>query len=121
MQQKQEQKKPLKITKKRLKDKSVYKNILLFFIIIFLFKEYIVYKPILFFFPTKKIEGIIINEKRYQRLGRFTNEFTYYYEFTVNKKVYANPSYDEKYRIGDTILIEYNETFPFINRIKEQE
>lgn len=31
MQQKQEQKKPLKITKKRLTDKSVYKNILFFF------------------------------------------------------------------------------------------
>ena len=36
-------------------------------------------------------------------------------------KEYKNDSYDRKYKIGDTVTIEYNQYLPFINRIKGAE
>ncbi len=47
-----------------------------------------------------------------------TNMFSYYYEFEVNGRKYKNPSYDEKYQIGQTVNVEYNENFPFMNRLR---
>lgn len=99
--------------------KNSYKLLLLLVILLFLFKEYIFYKPILIYFPKEEIHGYIMNEKYYKRRGQFSGEFTYYYEFSVDGEKYSNPSYDEKYKIGDTVEVEYNNLFPFINRIKK--
>ncbi|SEH31860.1 hypothetical protein [Chryseobacterium culicis] len=55
------------------------------------------------------------------RRGFITGAFNYYYEFSVEDKKYSNPSYDDSYKIGDTVLVEYSENFPFINKIKNGE
>lgn len=96
-----------------------FKLFLLLVIVIYLLRENIIYKLVLNIFSTQNAEGRIINEKYYKRRGQFTNLFTYYYKFSVNYEEYSNPSYDEKYKIGDTVVVEYNETFPFMNRIKK--
>ncbi|MCP1299796.1 hypothetical protein NK356_11515 [Chryseobacterium sp. S0630] len=89
-------------------------------IIVYLFRENVVYIPILNTFSKEYTKGYIINEKYYKRRGQFTNLFTYYYKFSTGGKDYSNPSYDEKYKVGDSVLVEYNKTFPFMNRIKNQ-
>lgn len=99
-------------------DKKIFKFLLLLLILFFLFKEYFFYKPILFLFPKEESVGYIINEKYYKRRGQFTKEFSYYYQFSIRGKKFSNPTYNEKYKVGDTILVEYNKTFPFMNRIK---
>ena len=94
--------------------------ILIFLFIIFLNRNVIVYRPLMKIIPLKQTQGLIINEKESQRRGFITGAFNYYYEFSVRNKKYSNPSYDESYKIGDTVLVEYNESFPFMNRIKNQ-
>ncbi|WP_175620825.1 hypothetical protein [Chryseobacterium schmidteae] len=96
------------------------KIFLLLLIMIYLFRDNIIYTPVLNIFSNENIKGQIIDEKHYKRRGQFTNQFTYYYKFSANGKDYSNPSYDEKYKVGDTVLVEYNETFPFMNRIKNK-
>jgi len=94
--------------------------ILIFLFIIFLNKNVMIYRPLMKIIPLKQTQGLIIDEKESQRRGFITGAFNYYYEFSVKDKKYSNPSYDDSYRIGDTILVEYSESFPFINRIKNQ-
>lgn len=55
------------------------------------------------------------------RRGYLTGAFTYSYSFKIKDKEYKNDSYDRKYKIGDTVTIEYNQYLPFINRIKGAE
>ena len=100
------------------KKKILLLLILLF--IIFLNRNVLIYRPLLSVLPTKTTSGLVIKEKDSLRRGFITGAFNYYYKFSVNGKDYSNPSYDEQYKVGDTILVEYNETFPFMNRIKNQ-
>lgn len=99
-------------------DKKKFFLILIFLFIIFLNRNVLIYRPLLSVAPTRVIYGVVVDKKNVLRRGFITDEFNYYYEFTVNNKVYFNPSYDENYKVGDTVLIEYNKTFPFMNRIK---
>lgn len=69
---------------------------------------------------TNNTKGVIIDEKEGKRGSHLTKSFTYYYQFSIKEKSYKNPSYDEKYRIGDSVNIKYSEKFPFINRIIEK-
>lgn len=94
--------------------------ILIFLFILFLNRNVMIYRPLMKIIPLKQTQGLIINEKESQRRGFITGAFNYYYEFSVKDKKYSNPSYDDNYKIGDTVLVEYNESFPFINRIKNQ-
>lgn len=90
-----------------------------FLVLIFLNKNVLIYRPLLNFVNTKIIQGKIINKKDFGRRGYMTGAFNYYYEFIVDGKKYYNPSYNEKYEIGDSVKVEYSEQFPFVNRIKE--
>lgn len=90
-------------------------------IMVYFFRIKIVYQPILNLFPTKIANGKIINEKNTMRRGHLTGAFTYSYSFKIKDKEYKNDSYDRKYKIGDTVTIEYNQYLPFINRIKGAE
>ena len=105
--------------KKTLNKKKsiVYKRILVLLIMLFLFKEIVIYKPILNFIKTEKIEGEIINEKNSLRRGQFTGAFVYSYQFVYKNKIYTNKIDNEKFIVGEKLIIECNETFPFINRI----
>ena len=94
--------------------------VLIFLIIIFLNKNVLIFRPLLSVVSTQTTYGLVVNEKDILRRGFITGAFNYYYKFSVNGKDYSNPSYDEKYKVGDTVLVEYNETFPFMNRIKNQ-
>lgn len=94
--------------------------VLIFLIIIFLNKNVLIFRPLLSIISTQTTYGLVVNEKDVLRRGFITGAFNYYYKFSVNGKDYSNPSYDEKYKVGDTVLVEYNETFPFMNRIKNQ-
>lgn len=90
--------------------------ILLF--IVFLNKKVLIYRPLLSVIPTTTTYGLITEEKDALRRGFITGAFNYYYKFSSGSKEYSNPSYDEKYKVGDTVIVEYNKTFPFMNRIK---
>ncbi len=81
-------------------------------------KNALIYRPLLDVVAVKTTTGTIINEKQYSRGSHLTNMFSYYYEFEVNGKKYKNPSYDEKYQIGQTVNVEYSDKYPFMNRIK---
>ncbi|CAA7196419.1 hypothetical protein [Chryseobacterium potabilaquae] len=94
--------------------------VLIFLIIIFLNRNVLIFRPLLSVVSTQTTYGLVVNEKDVLRRGFITGTFNYYYKFSVNGENYSNPSYDESYKVGDTVLIEYNETFPFMNRIKNQ-
>lgn len=94
--------------------------VLIFLIIIFLNRNVLIFRPLLSVVSTQTTYGLVVNEKDALRRGFITGAFNYYYKFSVNGEDYSNPSYDEKYKVGDTVLVEYNETFPFMNRIKNQ-
>jgi len=93
--------------------------ILVLFFLIYLNRNVLIYRPLLNVFPTNTTRALVIDDKDFLRRGYISGAFTYYYEFSINGKTYGNPSYDEKYKVGDTVLVEYNNTFPFMNRIKE--
>ncbi|SEH33972.1 hypothetical protein [Chryseobacterium culicis] len=95
--------------------------ILILLFIIFLNRNVLIYRPLMGIIPLKQTKGLIIDEKESQRRGFITGAFNYYYEFSVEDKKYSNPSYDDSYKIGDTVLVEYSENFPFINKIKNGE
>lgn len=95
--------------------------LLIFLALIFLNNNLLIYRPLLNFVTTKTITGKIINKKNFLRRGYLTNASNFYYEFHINGKEYNNPSYDDNYKIGDFVLIEYSESFPFMNRIKKVE
>ncbi|MCP1301607.1 hypothetical protein NK356_20715 [Chryseobacterium sp. S0630] len=95
-------------------------RILIILVLIYFLRTLIIYKPILSLFKTEQTKGVIINNKNFLRRGFLTGAFTYSYNFKINDKVYTNDSKNENVKIGDTVLVEYNETFPFINRIKDK-
>lgn len=92
--------------------------ILLVSILIFLNRNVLIYRPLLDILPLKTTKAIIINEKENSRRSHLTGMFNYYYKFQVGDKIYKNPSYGEKYQVGQIVTIEYSQTFPFMNRIK---
>lgn len=101
---------------KRNIDRILLISLLLF--LLFLSRNVLVYRPLLDVVDVKTTTGTIINEKEYSRGSHLTNMFSYYYEFEVNGRKYKNPSYDEKYQIGQTVNVEYSEAFPFMNRLR---
>ena len=107
--------------KKRVRSKGqnlvIYKRILLIIILIFLFRENLIYNPVLNFLLTNRIEATIIKNKNYLRRGQFTGAFVYSYKFEINGKYYENSSNNEKFIVGEKLIVEYNPKFPFINRI----
>lgn len=64
------------------------------------------------------LQGVVISEKEYYKGSQFTGYFSYYYQVKIKERVYKNPTYDSVYQVGDTVVIEYNEYLPFINRIR---
>lgn len=98
--------------------KTILRIIFFLLLPLYYFRLTLIYQPILDIFSTKFTTGRIIDEKNFMRRGHLTGRFTYSYTFRIQDKVYKNNSYDEKYQINDTLIIEYNEYFPFINRIK---
>lgn len=100
------------------KDKYIiFKRVLLVLILIFLFKNWIIYKPILNLFKTEKVIAKIINEKNGKRRSHLTGDFVYSYSFDYQGKEYKNESDNENFLIGEELTVELNPTFPFINRI----
>lgn len=79
-------------------------------------RNVLIYRNIIEYLETRQTEAVIINEKEYMRLSHFTGRFSYYYEFQVDGKIYRNPSFDENYRLGNTIKIIYSVKYPFINK-----
>lgn len=108
----------IRTSKQKGNIKTILKVILFFSLLLYFFRLKLVYQPVLDVFPTKLATGKIIDEKNFMRRGHLTGRFTYSYIFRIQDKIYKNDSYDEKYQINDTLIIEYNENFPFINRIK---
>lgn len=110
----------INMKKKKLMSGKIAIRILVILVLIYFLRNLIIYKPILNLFNTEQTKGVIINNKNYLRRGFLTGAFTYSYTFKINNEVYSNNSKSESYKVGDTVLIEYNGTFPFINRIKNQ-
>lgn len=95
--------------------------LLIFVLLIYLNKNVLIYRPLLNFVSTKTILGKIIGKKSYLRRGYLTNASNFYYEFDLKGEKYENPSYNDKFKIGDSVLIEYSITFPFMNKIIEEQ
>ena len=87
---------------------------------IYLNRNVLIYRNIIGFLQTKKTSAVIISEKDHMRRSHITGEFSYYYKFEVNGKLHKNPSYNQKYKIGDTVQIIYAQKYPFINKIIEE-
>jgi exoribonuclease R len=99
--------------------KKYQKIILLIFtflILTYLNRNVLIYRSLIDSLQTKTITAVIISEKEGMRGVHLTSAFTYYYKFEINGKVYKNPSYNKKYKIGDSIKIIYALKYPFINR-----
>ena len=93
--------------------------LLIFIFLIYINRNTLIYRNVINILETKSTKAIIINKKEGQRGSHLTGAFTYYYEFFVNGKSYTNPSYNEKYNVGDSVKIIYSPKFPFINKIPE--
>ncbi len=83
-------------------------------------RNVLIYRNLIDFLQTKTTTAVIIAEKEGMRRSYLTGAFTYYYKFEVNGKVYTNPSYNEKYKIGDSVKIIYALQYPFINKTIEE-
>ncbi|MCD1117725.1 hypothetical protein [Chryseobacterium turcicum] len=100
------------------KDKFIiFKRILVVLILLFFSKELMIYQPILNLFETQKVIAKIINEKNGMRKSHLTGDFVYSYSFEYQGKEYKNESDNENFLIGEELTVEFNPTFPFINRI----
>lgn len=100
-------------------DKKRIILIILLLFLIYLNRNVLIYRPLLNVFAKNNIQALVVDEKDFLRGGYISGAFTYFYKFSVDGKTYENPSYDEKYKVGDTILVEYSRAFPFMNRIKK--
>lgn len=94
--------------------------IVVFSLLIYLNRNVLIYRNIITFLETKEVYAKIINEKEGSRGSNLTGFFTYYYEFKANNDLYKNPSYDEKFKIGDSVLVIYSTEFPSINKVKSE-
>ncbi|MBO6183722.1 MAG: hypothetical protein J6O88_03385 [Chryseobacterium sp.] len=95
----------------------VFKRVLLLLFFLFFLKELVIYKPILNLFKTEKVIAKIIDEKNGVRRSHLTGDFVYSYSFEYQGKEYKNESDNENFLIGEELTVEFNPTFPFINRI----
>lgn len=91
-----------------------------FLVLIYLSRNVLIYRNLINFLQTKTATAVIISEKEGMRRSHLTGAFTYYYKFEVDGKVYKNPSYNEKYKIGDSVKILYALKYPFINKTIEE-
>ena len=64
-------------------------------------------------------KAIIINEENYWGNSPVSKKFSFSYEFIAGGKKYREDSRNEKLKIGDTVLIEYLNSYPNFSRIKE--
>lgn len=99
--------------------KDYVKLFLLMCFVLFLFRKPLIYPSILTVFNAEKITGYVINEKNFERESHLTNRYTYSYEFLYKNKTYTNNSNARDLNVGDTLTIEFNKYFPFINRISK--
>lgn len=66
------------------------------------------------------IEARIVNEKNILGKGIITQMYTYSYKFYIKEEYYTGDSRDQKYKINDTIKVEYWPFWPGINRPKNK-
>lgn len=109
-----------KIESKRKRKLQGYFSIMLLFIlafyILFSFVKWPVYSYILDT-NSESTNAIITIEKNIQGKGVITTMYTYSYEFKVNGKVYTQDSKDSHYKPGDSVVVEYWDLYPEINRL----
>ena len=67
---------------------------------------------------SKTIEATIINDKNIVGKGIITQMFTYSYQFYIDGESFIGDSRNQKYRINDTIKVEYWPYWAGINRPK---
>jgi hypothetical protein len=63
-----------------------------------------------------RTKGIIIDEKHYWGNSPVSGDFSYYFKFTVDNKVYKGKSWDKGLTVGDSLEIDYVEFYPDFNR-----
>ena len=65
------------------------------------------------------IKAVIVNEENYWGNSPVSKTFSYSYEFIVDGKAYREDSRNTSLKIGDSVIVEYVESFPNFSRIKE--
>jgi hypothetical protein len=93
--------------------------ILVFVLLIYLNRNVLIYRNAIDYLDIKEISAKIINKKERGRRSHMFEFYSYYYEFNINGKAYQNPSYNRKYKIGDSIRVIYSTQFPFMNKTIE--
>lgn len=104
-------------TKKLKSYQKIFLLILVFSFLTYLNRNVLIYRNVINYTDNKQTKAVIIDEKEGLRRSHLTGAFTYYYEFNINDKSYKNPSYNESYKIGDSVNVIYCQKFPFINKI----
>lgn len=69
---------------------------------------------------SQSVEATIVNEKNILGKGVITQMYTYSYRFHIKEVYYTGDSRDRKYKINDTIEVEYWPFWPGINRPKNK-
>ncbi len=83
---------------------------------------FLIYHSAFYYFISRETiitRGVIIDEIHVNSaLGK---DYTYYYRFEVNGKVYERDSQDKRYHVGDSITIKYVPFWPrFSKAVKDQ-
>lgn len=68
--------------------------------------------------------AVIIDEKNFNYGNKgvvIQNDYTYSYQFSLNKETYKGDSHNHRCKIGDSVLVEYWSFYPEYNRIKSEE
>lgn len=107
------------IRKDKITVKDYLQLLIVPIIVIFFFRTQLIYDPMLNYLKVKKVKGVIINEKNYERRGHLTNRFSYTYKFYYEGEHYTNDSNNEDLKVGDSIDIVFISFFPSINKIVE--
>lgn len=91
-------------------------SVILVFVLIYFERDFFVYRPILALFKTEKVKAKVINLKNSMRRGFITDAYTLSYSFNFKNNTYVGNVRETGLIEGDSVLVEFNSTFPFINR-----
>jgi hypothetical protein len=61
-------------------------------------------------------KAIIIDERNYYPNQPVKHEFSYSYQFEVDKRKYTGNSHDATLKVGDTVEVKYSKISPYFNK-----
>lgn len=104
--------------------KDFFYIILFVFFVLYSWRERLIFYPVLNNFPTRQIKAIVVDDSKYiipnQRVFiKGKRHYYYSFYFLLKGEKYYGDTGSLVLHPKDTILVEYNELFPFMNRMVE--